>query len=158
MRSVIPQHCPTALHHLCASVLLAMFLAGCSIKLVSDYDSASIDQLLGTYQEVDQFYDRLAETPSEQRTYEAFQQDWSSISTDLRTFALRQGVRQLNEESASIAEALTKAWERERTLHKGRSADPGQRNDPYPDTRIALDRQQFEDWFYAAMFAEKSKK
>jgi hypothetical protein len=142
---------------LCLAAVLSLGLAGCSIKLVADYQEASVDQLLSIYAEVDRFYDRLAETEPAGRTYEAFQDGWSSIATDLRTFALRQDMRELNGESAEIADMLVKTWESERAEHKRSSADPARRADPYPATTIALDREQFEGWFYTAVSAEKFK-
>lgn len=140
-------------------VVLTLLLQGCSLKLVADYDSASVDQLLAAYEKVDHFYDRLAETAPADRTYDAFQSEWSSIATDLRTFALRQRGRDLNEQSEEIADMLVERWEQARFNHRQRQAsdDPARHDDPYPTSVIALDRAQFDDWFYKAISAEKFK-
>lgn len=49
-------------------------------------------------------------------------------------------------------------WERTRERHKRFSADPERRANAYPDSLLALDRQQFEDQFRTAVVAERAKK
>jgi outer membrane murein-binding lipoprotein Lpp len=138
-----------------ASLLSLLLVAGCSIKLVADYDQASIDRLGVAYERMDRVYERLMRTEPAARTYDLFEDEWSAIGTDLRSVALRQKLREQNEESAEIAAELLSAWQSKRDAHRDRSFT--QPNNAYADALIALHRATFEAEFFAAMSAERFK-
>ena len=138
-----------------AALLSALLVAGCSVKWASDYDQASIDRLGVAYERMDKVYERLTRTEPAERTYALFEDEWSALGTDLRSVALRQKLREKNEDSAESVAELLSAWQSRRDSHRDRSlAHP---NDAYADTLIALHRASFEAEFFAAMSAERFK-
>jgi hypothetical protein len=147
---------------LCARVVwvatLALLLAGCTVSFVAEYDKATEDRLLGTYERISRFYDDLAETAPAQRAYDEFTRQYSDVATDLRVLLLHQRARATNSESEQIVAKILENWERTREHHRRFSADAEHRANPYPDSLIALDRQQFEDQFRTAVVAERAKK
>jgi type VI protein secretion system component VasF len=138
--------------------LWAVALSGCAIQLVAEYDKASEEKLIATYERVNRMYDSLAEAAPADRTYAKFSKAWADIATDLRVLALRQKARVSNKESQQIVDKLVENWEQARARHKQRSAEPASRADAYRDSLIALDRAQFEAQFAAAVAAEVFKK
>lgn len=137
---------------------LALLLAGCAVSFVAEYDKATEDRLIGAYERVSRFYDDLAETAPVQRGYDRFAPRYADVATDLRVLLLRQRARASNSESEQIVAKILENWERTRERHKRFSADPERRTNAYPDSLLALDRQQFEDQFRTAVVAERAKK
>jgi hypothetical protein len=138
---------------------------------VADWDKATEDGLLATYRKVDQIYNRLAESAPAVRCYDNYAKDWDDVATDLRVLELRQKARPNNESSQQIMDRLSKKWEAERGAFKKRSADAActkalgatearakENADPYPGSKIVLDREQYEAAFAAALAAESFKK
>lgn len=139
-------------------VLWTLLLSGCAVSLVAEYDKASEEKLIATYEKVNRLYDALAEAAPAERGYDKSAKAWADIATDLRVLALRQKARVSNAESQKIVDALVANWEQTRARHKQRSADPERRANAYPDSLIALDRAQFDAQFAAAVAAEVFKK
>jgi hypothetical protein len=135
----------------------ALLLAGCAVNFVGEYDKETEDRLLGTYERISRFYDDLAEAAPAQRGYEKSARQYADVATDLRVLLLRQRARATNSESEKIVTKILENWERTRERHKRFSADAERRANPYPDSLIALDRQQFEDQFRTAVVAERAK-
>lgn len=138
--------------------MLALFLSGCAVQWVAEYDEATEERLIATYERVNRFYDSLADTAPAERGYDKFVKGWTDIATDLRVVALRQKARPGNAESQQIIDRLVENWEQTRARHKQRSREPEHRSNPYPDSLIALDRSQLEAQFAAAVVAEVSKR
>jgi len=140
------------------AVLALLLLSGCAVQWVAEYDKASEERLIATYERVNRFYDQLADTAPAERAYDKFARAWTDIATDLRVLALRQKARPSNAESQQIIDRLVEHWEQTRASHKQRSREPERRSNPYPDSLIALDRNQLEAQFAAALVAEVSKR
>jgi hypothetical protein len=138
-------------------VAVALLLAGCAVSFVAEYDKATEDRLLGAYERISRFYDDLAEAMPAQRGHDKFTRQYADVATDLRVLLLRQRARAANSESEKIVTKILENWERTRERHKRFSADAERRANPYPDSLIALDRQQFEDQFRTAVVAERAK-
>lgn len=151
----MPRHDARALVMVLA---VALALSGCAVRLVADYDAATEDALLRAYEKINALYDRLAESPLRERDYGPLAERYGAIETDLRVLLLRQRGREANSESIGIAERLLESWQSTRAEHKRRSAAEGDAPSAYPDSLIALDRQQFDDHFKAAIAAEQAKK
>jgi len=133
-------------------------LPGCAVTLVPEYDQATEEKLIATYESVNRLYDSLAEADPAARAYEGYSKAWADVATDLRVLAMRQKARPDNEESQKIIDKLLSNWETARALHKKRSSQPEHRDNPYLDSQIELDRTQFEAQFSAAVAAEVFKK
>ena len=133
-------------------------LPGCAVTLVPEYDQATEEKLIATYESVNRLYDSLAEADPPARTYDGYAKAWADVATDLRVLAMRQKARPDNEESQKIIDTLLANWETARALHKKRSSRPEHRGNPYLDSQIALDRAQFEAQLSAAVAAEVFKK
>lgn len=139
-------------------VFCVLWISGCTVGWVAKYDPASEVQLVATYKKINHFYDKLTDSAPEQRGYADFARRYADISTDLRVLLLQQRLRADNSESVKITRNIIDSWERTREKHKRYSADDKRHANPYPDTAISLDRQQFEDFFNAAVGAERAKK
>jgi hypothetical protein len=134
-----------------------VLLAGC-VSWVAEYDKATEDRLIATYEKVNRLYDALAQAAPGERTYDKHAKAWADVSTDLRVIALRQQARPNNAEMQKIMEKLIANYERTRAGHKERSDDPKQRANAYRDSALELDRSQLEAQFAAAVKAEVFKK
>ena len=133
-------------------------LTGCAVQWVAEYDKVTEERLLSTYEQVNRLYDDIAQTPTAERHYNQFAKGWADVSTSLRVVALRQKARVDNKESHKIVDTLIRHWEQTRARHKAYSDDAAHRKNAYPDSRIELDRKQFEDEFADAVQAEVFKK
>ena len=51
------------------AVLALLFMAGCGVKFVSDYDVKSAEAIVNVSKMVDIFYGRLLDTPDEMKAY-----------------------------------------------------------------------------------------
>jgi hypothetical protein len=134
----------------------ALLLAGCNVQWVADYDKASEEGLIATYERIDRLYNSLAQAEPAQRTYDKYSAPWDEIATDLRVLAMRQKARPDNDESRKIVDTLVEHWEKTRDQFKRNTTEKP--TDPYPQSKIDLDRQQFQDSFAAALAAEVFKK
>lgn len=99
-------------------VLWTLLLSGCAVSLVAEYDKASEERLIATYEKVNRLYDNLAEAAPAERGYDKSARAWADIATDLRVLALRQKARVSNAESQKIVDALVANWEQARARHK----------------------------------------
>ena len=92
-------------------------LGGCSIKLVSDYDSATLEEIIKVGKKVDRFYGDLLETPTADRQYQKYAGKYVEIETDLRSLYIRNKARAFNEESTEISDIILKLWVKYKTNH-----------------------------------------
>lgn len=130
--------------------LLILLLCGCAVKFVADYDSKSEDAIFEAAKRVDAFYGKLLDSPEQERQYESFAGQYSSIEADLSSLVLRNKVKQYNEDSTQIAETIVDFWTKYRGVHKER--------DTYTTGNAELDRDRFRRLFAYLARAEGAKK
>lgn len=135
---------------LLATLALWLSLAGCSVKLVADYDNAAFEEVLAVAKEVDRFYGTLLETPPAQRKYASFADSYVELETEMRAMLRRNKARALNSESTQIAEIILRQFTRARERHKT--------TDAYGDGVARLDRDRMTRLFASAASAEEAKK
>jgi len=129
---------------------VAIGLTGCSIKLVTDYDSATFEETLRVGKKVDRFYGDLLETPADDRQYSKYSDKYVEIETDLRSLWTRNKARTLNQESTEISEIILNLWLKYKNAHE--------RSNTYSDGKAKLDRNRFTRLFVSAADAEAAKK
>ena len=145
-------------------ILLLLWLAllfasgGCAVKWIADYDKEVDDRIVAIYEKTSRFFDNLAEKPPAVRTYASFTAIYSDIATNLRVLLLNQRARPGNADAEKQTELLIETWTRMRERHKRYSEVPEHRSNPFPDSLILLDREQFDALFTAAMLAERARK
>src|ERR1041384_1190618 len=91
-------------------LIFVFMVAGCSVKLIADYDSATLEQILSTGKKVDLFYGKLLETPEKERSYSKYSNQYVEIEVDVRDIVSRNKARELNKESTRISEIILKQW------------------------------------------------
>jgi hypothetical protein len=131
-------------------LLVGLVLAGCSIKLAPDYDSATFEEVLRVGKLVDRFYGDLLETPADSRPYAKYADRYVGIETELRSLYVRNNARALNQESTEISEIILTLWIKYKTNHASKNA--------YKDGVAKLDRARFTRLFISAADAETAKK
>jgi hypothetical protein len=115
------------------------------IRLVADYQQATLDETLRLAQDVDAFYLTMLET--DERPYAPYAERYIAIEAALGSHVLREESRPLNTESARIAEIILGRWQAYRARHRTSGG--------YPDARF--DRMRFRRLFGAAVSAEAAK-
>ena len=103
-------------------LLSVVFLAGCSMKLVANYDPQSLTQLEIINKEIDFMYLKMKTLPENQRIYSSFQQDYLKIDVDIRAYERRQQLREQNEESVKQAAILASLWQQDMQTHKQKNS------------------------------------
>lgn len=116
------------------------------IRLVADYQQASLDETLRLAKQVDLFYLTLLE--SDVRPYAPYADRYMAIEAELGGLVHRERSRPLNSESVRISQTILDFWRAYKAKH--RTA-----ND-YRDARF--DRRRFERLFDAAVSAEAAKR
>ena len=130
-------------------LLLLSFFNGCHVQLVADYDQATVDSIINTFKQIDNFYVDLLNTPAAERKYEKSSNMYNIIESDLRVLLLKNSVRPLNEESTQMTQNILDLWIKYRNAHK--------ENDGYKDALLNLHRERFYEMFSAMLKAEKVK-
>jgi hypothetical protein len=131
-------------------LIIGLALAGCSIKLVADYDSTTFEEVISVGKKVDRFYGDLLETPVNERQYQKFTEKYVEIETDLRSLGTRNRARALNNESTQISDIILALWVKYKTNHAA--------NNGYGNGIAKLDRDRFTRLFISAANAETAKK
>ncbi|MFP3873833.1 MAG: hypothetical protein ACLFV1_05205 [Thiohalophilus sp.] len=130
-------------------VLLGAFASGCTIRYVADYDAEVKDEILRIAKEVDRFWGKLLDTPSDQRAYARFGEDYSRIESDLRGLLMRNQIRPLNALSTKQSQIALDLWLDDRQAHR--------ENDGMSDFIARRHRQQFARVFVAMARGETVK-
>jgi hypothetical protein len=131
-------------------LIIGLALAGCSIKLVSDYDSTTFEEIISVGKKVDRFYGDLLESPVNERQYQKYADKYVEIETDLRSLGTRNRARALNSESTQISDIILALWVKYKTNHAN--------NNGYGSGIAKLDRDRFTRLFISAANAETAKK
>lgn len=143
-------HTPSRIFALILALFIAISSGGCAIKLVSDYDAAAFEEILGIGKKVDKFYGTLLETKQDARQYSAFADQYVTLETDIRGMVTRNQARALNSESSEISQLILKVFIKYKGLHKD--------NNNYTDGTAKLDRSRLTRMFASAASAEEAKK
>lgn len=138
-------------HYIRASLaaFFIMLLSGCALNLISDYDEQSLQDMERIAKQVDMFYAKLLYTPSEQRHYQNFNQDYITIEVELNALKTRQQIRELNELTFKQVQIAQNLWHQDMQQHK--------KNDGISDFIIKRHRKQFNRVFLAMIKGEQSK-
>lgn len=131
-------------------VSLLIFIQGCAIKLVTDYDAKVAQEIINVSKQVDQFYGELIETEESERTYDNFKEKYIQIEVNIRALIVQNKARPLNDESISIAETTLGKWLKYKEEHK--------KNDGYKTSLAGNHRKRFTRLFTAMSIAEEAKK
>ncbi len=131
-------------------VLAGLFvLNGCTVKFVSDYDSATYEEILRVGKEIDKFYGNLLEETEGNRNYHKYSEKYVELETELRSLSTRNKSRPLNKESTAISESILELWIKYKANHE--------KNDGYNTGIAKLDRKRFIRLFVSAASAEAAK-
>jgi len=130
-------------------LLSAIFYYGCSVNLIATYDQTAVNDIIQAYQLVDSFYQKLSNTPEDQRDYKTFSGDYEKIESSLRVLVLRNSARTLNKESTEIAKNILGLWQKYKNNHK--------ESNNYDSDLIEIHRNRFFENFEAMTVAENSK-
>ncbi len=130
-------------------LLFIIICSGCSVKLVSDYDQTTADELIRIAKKVDMFYGNLSELSESEREYRKFSKDYIDIESDIRSLVIRNKMRPLNEESIKISETILGEFMKYRKKHKDENL--------YKNTLITLHRNRLLRLFTAMSVAEQAK-
>lgn len=139
-------------HRVITSVILllsAIFYYGCSVNLIATYDPVAVNDIIQAYQLVDSFYQKLANTPEDQRDYKSFSSDYEKIESCLRVLVLKNSARTLNKESTEIAKNILGLWQKYMKNHKELNS--------YDGALIEIHRNRFFENFEAMTVAENAK-
>jgi hypothetical protein len=122
---------------------------GCSVKLVSDYDQSTADELIRIAKKVDMFYGNMSELPDIEREYGKYSKDYVDIESDIRSLVIRNRMRPLNDESIKISETILTEFVKYRKSHKEENL--------YKNTLLVLHRNRLLRLFTAMSIAEQAK-
>lgn len=129
--------------------ILLSGIIGCRVQLVSDYDPSTVEAIIQSFKEIDQFYTDILNTSSEKRTFTNYSNSYNTIESNLRVLVLRDSVQPLNTESTQMAQNILNLWLKYKNDHK--------ENNGLKDALIILHRDRFFQMFSAMLVAEKSK-
>jgi hypothetical protein len=131
-------------------LIMAFSFGACSVKLVSDYDDTTFEEILSIGKKVDKFYGELIETPEANRQYQVFVGKYVEIETDIRSLYTRNKARSLNSETTEITNIILTLWTKYKSKH--------QLSDRYSSGTAKLDRGRFGRLFSSAASSEIAKK
>ncbi len=137
-------------HYAAVVLIVLLFVQGCTIKLVANYDANVAQEIINVSKQVDQFYGELIETAESERGYEKFKEKYIQIEVNIRALIVQNKARPLNEESISIAETTLAKWLKYKDAHK--------ENNDYKSTLSKNHRKRFTRLFTAMSVAEEAKK
>lgn len=133
-----------------AIALVLFFASACHIRLVSEFDTKTLDDTLSCAKMVDRFYADLLEADQGHRPYSAYVKQYIEVETELAALVLRNQVRSRNENSVKIAEEIRGLWLEVKEEHR--------KADGYGTGAAKLDRGRFARMFANAARFERAKK
>ena len=134
------------------AILSLVFLAsmiGCTVRYAAEYDASIKEEIIRIAKQVDLFYGRLLETPSGERQYKNYKDDYLKIEADLRALELRNEIRTFNKESTAQTKIALDLWLEDRESHK--------KDNTVDDATLKLHRKQFARVFVAMAKGEEAK-
>lgn len=130
----------------------ALTVSSCTVTLLPKYDAEIAEQISSTAKQVDKFYLEMLETTSienDGRKFSFFIQKYIDIEVELNALLNKNRVRPLNENSTRICEITLQLWSKYKEEHKT--------DNKLSNGLIKLNRQTFNDLFYAMQVAERGK-
>lgn len=137
-------------HYFIWTLLAAVLIQGCSIKLVADYDAKIAQEIINVSKQVDIFYGELIETSGSKKPYAKFKSEYIKIEVNIRALIVQNKARPLNDKSVSIAQTTLEKWIKYKNKHKEK--------DNYKTTLAKNHRKRFTRLFTAMSVAEEAKK
>lgn len=128
---------------------ILLIILSCSVKLVSDYDQNTVDQVIRISKMINLIYMKIAETDSLTIKYENFSDDYKYIEVEIRSLVLLNKVRPYNKHSLSNAENLLKNWLEIKDFHKN--------NDSYNFEVVVEDEEILQDQLLELVKKEQIK-
>lgn len=130
-------------------LLFLMFLNGCTVKYVAQYDAVIKTEIVETAKKVDMFWGELLDTDSGERTYSNFKSKYNEIESEIRALVMKNEIRALNEASTKQAKIALDLWMEDRKLHKEKNS--------FSDFQARRHREQFNRVFTAMAIGEDVK-
>jgi hypothetical protein len=130
-------------------LILISGIIDCRVQLISDYDPSTVEAIIQSFKEIDQFYTDILNTSPEERYFNNYSNSYNAIESNLRVLVLRDSVQQLNTESTQMAQNILNLWLKYKNDHK--------ENNSLKDALIILHRDRFFQMFSAMLVAENSK-
>ncbi len=131
------------------SLVLFASVIGCTVRYVAEYDASIKDEIVRIAKEVDLFYGQLLDTPSGERQYKKYKDDYLKIETDLRALEMRNEIRAFNNESTKQTKIALELWLEDKENHK--------KDNTVDDATLKVHRKQFARVFVAMAKGEGAK-
>lgn len=122
---------------------------GCAVRYVADYDASIKEEIVQVAKKVDLFWGDLLDTPTVDRRYDKFKEQYNQIETDIRGLVMKNEIRALNKESTKQANIALELWIEDRSIHKDK--------DSFSDFEAKRHRKQFNRVFTAMAKGEEAK-
>ncbi len=131
------------------SLALVVSVIGCTVRYVAEYDASIKDEIVRIAKEVDLFYGQVLDTPTGERQYKKFKDDYLKIETDLRALEMRNEIRTFNKESTAQTKIALDLWLDDKENHK--------KDNTVDDATLKVHRKQFARVFVAMARGEGAK-
>lgn len=106
-------------------VIIFLFFSSCTVRLVADYDSNTVDSILGINKEIDEFYDYLILGEKSKRFKENVK-DYVKINSDLKLLLRKNEIKENNKEMTRnifLTDSLWNKYQQEHQKHDSLSAE-----------------------------------
>lgn len=130
-------------------LITAVWLSGCAMTFISDFDQASLDQMQLVNKKIDRFFIELQYAEVDERKYDGFRQAYVDIDVELNALKTMQAVRPMNDLTVKQVDILLELWQQERQNHKSK--------DGISDFLIKRHRSQYNRLLLAMIKGEKAK-
>lgn len=102
-------------------LVLCLCVYACSVKLVAQYDPASMAQIEQIDSQIERFYLVMQAEPKPKRQYALYAKQYLDIELLISAFKRRQGWRDLNQETLKQAQILAQFWQQDKTAHQAKN-------------------------------------
>lgn len=133
----------------CVILIFFIFNYGCSVSLISDYDEQSLIQMENLSEKIDRMYIHMSSSPSDNREFEEFSDDYIDVEAGLNRLKFRQENRSLNELTIKQVNIITETWKADMMKHKEKNT--------INDFMIKRGRSVYRRLFGAMIRGESSK-
>ncbi len=102
-------------------MLSALLLSACSMRLVSEYDVRSLEQMEQIVQKIDFLYLQMENTPKAERAFTRFQNQYLEVMSELNVLHLRQQARESNEQTTKQVKIALDLWQQDLSSHRAKN-------------------------------------